>query len=434
MSLLHNAASADPPDAGALLARYRQVRACTEALAAGLEPEDQNLQSMPEASPIKWHRAHTSWFFETFVLADALPGYQSPNPHYRDLFNSYYNAVGEQHPRPRRALISRPDVHQVAAYRAHVDNAMARLLESLSRDRLASLAPVIELGLNHEQQHQELMLTDLKHAFSFNPLAPPIGNPPRVSDRAPPAVEYVRIPAGIHTIGAPETGFAFDNERPRHRVLIENDFEIATRPVSWAEWLQFIDDGAYHDPMLWLSDGWAWRTRENIDAPLYARRNADGAWEQFTTTGWRPVDPAAPVSHISCYEAHAFALWAGARLPTEQEWEIAATSEYAPAPDQGHFADSGRWHPEAPQPDHARLQALFGSVWEWTASPYVPWPGFRAAPGALGEYNGKFMANQIVLRGGSCATPAGHVRPSYRNFFYPQDRWQFSGLRLARDA
>jgi ergothioneine biosynthesis protein EgtB len=414
-----------------LPSRLMATRQATEALVAGLTPEDQNLQSMPEASPAKWHRAHTSWFFETFVLAEHLPGYRVFHPAFAELFNSYYNGVGRQHPRPRRALLSRPTADTVTEYRAHVDTALETLLGNADADGLARLAPLLELGLAHEQQHQELILTDLKHAFSFNPLAPALGTAPAPGDGDMPAVGWIGHDGGIIEIGAEGSAFCFDNETPRHRMLIDRSFEMADRTVSCGEYLEFIDDGGYREPLLWLADGWSWLQREAIDAPLYWQRDqktGDAGWSMFTLSGRRALDRCQPVCHLSFYEAAAFAAWAGVRLPTEFEWEAVAAGHER----DGQFADSGCFHP---QPIHRDAgPGLYGGVWEWTASSYAPYPGFRPAGGAIGEYNGKFMANQMVLRGGSCASPVDHVRASYRNFFYPPDRWQFSGLRLARDA
>lgn len=409
------------------------TRHATEALVASLSAEDQNLQSMPEASPAKWHRAHTSWFFETFVLIEHLPDYRVFHPAFAELFNSYYDGVGRQHPRRQRALLSRPDRDQVTAYRAHVDAALERLLDSADAALLARIAPLLRLGQAHEQQHQELILTDLKHAFSHNPLAPTLGRAPTRAAQPPPPIDWIGHDGGIVEIGAAGgangSDFCFDNETPRHRTLLDRPFQLADRPVCCAEYLAFIDDGGYREPLLWLADGWAWLQREGIEAPLYwTRASAEAPWTLYTLAGPQPLDPAQPVCHLSFYEAQAFAAWAGARLPTEAEWEAVA----AGWPVAGQFADGGCYHPEA-WTDRAR-PGFFGGVWEWTASSYAPYPGFRPAAGAIGEYNGKFMVNQMVLRGGSCATPAGHVRPSYRNFFYPADRWQFSGLRLARDA
>ncbi|MDT8409561.1 MAG: ergothioneine biosynthesis protein EgtB [Wenzhouxiangellaceae bacterium] len=414
-----------------LLARLHDVRGNTEQLVATLGPEDQNLQSMPEASPAKWHRAHTTWFFETFVLQPFKAGYQAFNPAFAELFNSYYNAIGEQHARARRALISRPDVETVSEYRQSVGQALDELIKACPENVFDKLVPLIELGLNHEQQHQELMLTDLKHAFHFNPLAPAIGHAPPVPAQAACAdPAWLEFDGGTVEIGAVGDRFCFDNELPRHRVYLNNRYQLANRPVTCGEFSNFIDAGGYADPLLWLADGWAWIQQNNAQAPLYWSSCA-GDRRIYTLSGWREMDPSEPVCHLNFYEASAFAEWSGCRLPTEAEWEAAAVSQSC----DGHFADQRRYHPQPIEAAGKQLPAgMFGDVWEWTSSPYAPYPGFQAAAGAIGEYNGKFMANQMVLRGGSCATPKGHVRATYRNFFYPVDRWQFSGLRLARDA
>lgn len=415
------------PDREHVARRYRCTRDHTEALAAPLHPEDQVVQSMPDVSPTKWHRAHTTWFFETFLLSEKMRGYRCFNPDFQELFNSYYNRIGEQYPRPRRGLLSRPDAETVSAYRRAVDKAVMKLLDSAAtQEELRSLGGVIVLGLNHEQQHQELILTDLKHGFSFNPLAP-VYIPVNESSAAAPEQTWLGYAGGKQYIGADDGYFCFDNETPRHAVMV-TDFELASRPVTCAEFMEFIEDGGYRNPLLWLSDGWAWVEDHGIDAPMYWRRR-DGEWCCYTLGGMRPVNPHEPVCHVSFYEAVAFAQWKGCRLPTEAEWEYAAAGlEVA-----GHFADRGRHHP-LPAETGSELTQVYGDVWEWTASSYAPYPGFRPAPGTVGEYNGKFMANQMVLRGGSCATAPGHIRPTYRNFFYPADRWQFSGIRLARDA
>jgi ergothioneine biosynthesis protein EgtB len=407
------------------LARYRAVRAATERLAAPLSPEDCCAQSMPDASPTKWHLAHTSWFFETFVLDPA--GERPFHPQFRVLFNSYYNGVGEQHPRPQRGLLTRPSLEDVMAYRAHVDRGVAALLE---RGQDAAVAARIELGLQHEQQHQELLLTDAKHLLSQNPLRPAyrsdLAPPPQ---RSAPPLRWHRWAGGVRQIGYEGPGFHFDNEAPRHAV-VSIEFELASRLVTNAEFLAFVEGGGYADPRFWLSDGFATARAEAWCAPAYWERR-DGAWWERTLGGPRPLDLDAPVCHVSGYEADAYARFAGARLPTEAEWEIAASA----APRRGNFVERDHLHPVAAEaaPGDAPAQ-LFGDVWEWTQSPYVAYPGFRPAEGAIGEYNGKFMCNQLVLRGGSCATRADHVRASYRNFFPPAARWQFSGLRLARDT
>lgn len=424
-----------PAPATDLAARYAAVRAATEALAAPLGPEDCAVQSMADASPVKWHLAHTSWFFETVLLAAHDPGYQPFDPAFRDLFNSYYNVVGAQHPRGQRACLTRPDLATVLAWRAHVDAAMIRLL-----DRNTLPEPLVALGLAHEEQHQELILTDVKHLFAQNPLLPSYAGRWALGAVAAPDRGWLAHPGGLVTIGAEGPGFAFDNETPRHRVWLE-PFAMATHPVTNADWSAFIDDGGYRQPSLWLANGWDAVQAEGWAAPLYWSRADAGtgleSWRCFTLHGPAPVDPHAPVAHLSFYEADAFARWAGARLPTEAEWEAAATDLADGPADAGNFARPGAaLHPLAPARAAmpGRLAQLFGDVWEWTASAYRPYPGFRPTQGMVEEYNGKFMDQQMVLRGGSCATPAGHVRASYRNFFPPNARWQFSGLRLARDA
>ncbi len=406
-----------------LMERYRATRKCSEALCAPLEPEDYQLQSMPDCSPPKWHLAHSAWFFETFVLAKYEPNFRPFHPQYCFLFNSYYNAVGDRWPRPARGLLSRPTVAEVYAYRHAVDERMLALLESVDDKTFEALTPLIQLGLNHEEQHQELLLTDLKHAFSLNPVAPAYAKPPEVSAPAAKPVAWEQHAAGVRWVGYAGSGFAFDNEGPIHRTFVPA-FEIASRPVNCGEFLQFIEDGGYENPRWWLSDGWTTRQRNGWSAPLYWHREGpDSDWRVFTLHGDRLLDTSEPACHLSLYEADAYARWAGARLPTEFEWETAAGQREV----RGNFLDSGRFHPASSS------DAFYGDVWVWTASPYVAYPGYRSAAGALGEYNGKFMCNQIVLRGGSCATPAGHIRPTYRNFFPPDARWQFSGLRLAKD-
>jgi ergothioneine biosynthesis protein EgtB len=404
---------------------YPAVRAQTVALTQGLAPEDLVVQSMPDASPLKWHLGHTTWFFETMVL-EGRPFV----PEYPRLFNSYYEALGDRWPRAERGLLSRPTVAEVLDYRRHVDGAMTERLDE------PPLAARIELGLHHEQQHQELMCTDLKHLFSFNPVAPayrPHTMAAIVDDRAAPPLRWHAFGEGIHEIGAPDEahGFAFDNERPRHRALVPA-FTLASRLVSAGEYADFVADGGYARPDLWLSDGWATVQRGRWTAPLYWHRDADGGrWSLFTLGGWRPLVAGEPVCHLSYFEADAYARWAGARLPTEIEWEVAARGR----PLDGSFLESNRFHP-APAGDPAHedgLQQLYGECWQWTSSAYGPYPGFRPLSGALGEYNGKFMCSQLVLRGASCVTPRSHARTSYRNFFPPSARWQFSGVRLARD-
>ena len=411
-----------------LARRVAGVREATLALLDGLTPEDCMLQSMPEASPVKWHVGHAGWFFETFVLEPWQPDFRPFDPAFRELFNSYYVGVGERHPRGQRGLLSRPSLDRVMAYQQSV---LERLLEWMDDAAPPQALALVELGLHHEQQHQELIATDLKHHFWHNPLLP--GWRPAPAEAAavdPGPAGFRRYDAGLADLGHAGDGFAFDNEAPRHRAWVEA-FELAQRPVSNAEYLAFIEDGGYGRPDLWLSDGWDARVRGGWDMPLYWMRG-DGRWTCHTAAGPRPVDPAEPVCHLSYYEADAYARWAGARLPTEQEWERAAAQAMAEGtslPAEGDFAESGLLHP-------ARLRAeatgFLGGVWEWTQSAYLPYPGFRPAAGAVGEYNGKFMINQMVLRGGSCATPRSHIRATYRNFFAPGSRWQFAGLRLAR--
>ncbi len=420
MSAISRATAAD-----ALAQRYRAVRAATLALVEPLSAEDCALQSMPDASPTKWHLAHTSWYFETFALEPALPGYRCFEPGFRVLFNSYYNSVGPQYARPQRGLLARPSLDEVLAYREHVDRHVLLLLEDEKLD--AALREVVLLGTHHEQQHQELILTDLKHLFAQNPLAPVYRAStvlPAPSSRA--EARFVSFPGGVREVGHAGDGFAFDNETPRHRVYLE-PFALASRPVTNREYLAFIEAGGYRDPNPWLSDGWAAVQRFGWEAPLYWQRRGD-AWWMFTLGGLREVAPDEPVAHVSFYEADAFARWAGARLPTEMEWEVAA----ADTPVEGNTVESGALHPRPAPADQGGFLQLFGDVWEWTRSAYAPYPGYAPPAGALGEYNGKFMSNQLVLRGGSCATPADHIRASYRNFFYPDARWQFSGIRLAK--
>ncbi|MDE2801675.1 MAG: ergothioneine biosynthesis protein EgtB [Chloroflexota bacterium] len=415
--------------ASSMAERYRRVRQWTEELCAPLSPEDCVIQSMPDASPTRWHLAHTTWFFETFVCKPFISDYRPYHELYEYLFNSYYNAVGTQYPRPERGLLSRPTVREVYQYRSHVDHAVLDHIETAAPERLAAMEDTLVLGFNHEQQHQELIMTDLKHMLSHNPLAPvytPVAAPAGGSDA--PELRWAGVPGGVHAIGHEGGGFCFDNEGPRHQTLLQ-DTEIASRLVTNGEWLAFVRDGGYDRSELWLSDGWRTVREQGWRAPLYWAER-DGAWAQFTLHGMLPIDPAEPVCHVSHYEADAFARWAGARLPTEAEWEVAATGLSA----EGNFAESQAFHP-APAPAANRgITQVFGDVWEWTQSAYLPYPGFRAAPGAIGEYNGKFMSGQMVLRGGSCATPASHIRATYRNFFPPWARWQFTGLRLARDA
>jgi len=404
-------------------AAFGAVRSLTEALAAPLSPEDQTVQSMPDTSPTKWHRAHTTWFFEEFVLGDFAPGYAAFDPAYSYLFNSYYEAVGPRYPRPGRGLVSRPGAAEIARYRDAVDAAMVELIDTPAGSKAAGL---IELGLHHEQQHQELLLMDIKHVLSRNPLDP------AYLDQAAPLpgttcpVEWIPHDGGLVEIGHDGDGFAFDNEYPRHAEYLA-PFALASRPVTCGEWAAFIADGGYERAELWLSDGRAAVVAEGWEAPLYWDRDGAGTWTVFTLGGRRPAADDEPVCHVSYYEADAFARWRGARLPTEAEWEHAVAGA---GPFRRRFELDGL-HPIAPR--GPRLADSVGEVWEWTVSAYSPYPGFRPAAGAVGEYNGKFMINQQVLRGGACVTPPDHARPTYRNFFPPSARWPFTGVRLARD-
>ncbi|MGH9088982.1 MAG: ergothioneine biosynthesis protein EgtB [Acidimicrobiales bacterium] len=426
---------ADTDDEGRkarLIDAFDAVRRLTESLAAPLSAEDQTVQSIADVSPTKWHRAHTSWFFETFVLGPGLAGYVECHPAYGFVFNSYYEAVGARHPRAARGLISRPGIAEVAGYRRHVDAAMARLLAlGLEPEQL----DLVELGVHHEQQHQELLLMDIKHVLWSNPLLPAYAPaaPERPNTAHPPKLGWTEHEGGTAEVGHAGRAFSFDNECPRHRTELV-PFALADRPVTCGEWQAFIDDGGYARPELWLSDGWAAVHEQQWTAPLYWTAGAadfqrpppDGPADPdtvFTLRGARRLDPAEPVCHVSYYEADAFARWSSARLPSEAEWEVVAATQ---PPDEGNLLGSGALHPRPGG-------TMYGDVWEWTASAYSPYPGFRAAPGAVGEYNGKFMVNQQVLRGGACVTPRGHVRPTYRNFFPPGARWAFAGLRLARD-
>ena len=405
-------------DSTQLTEQFLDVRATTDLLASRLSAEDQTPQSMPDASPAKWHRAHTTWFFEEFILRPD-PGYHEYDPSYRFLFNSYYEAVGPRHPRPQRGLVSRPGVTDITRYREYVQDAVVRALDAGRLDELA--LELVELGCNHEQQHQELLLMDIKHLFSTNAFAPAYVERTADADVALTPQAWRRVAGGVTEIGHDGGGFAYDNEGPRHRVYLE-DFEIAERAVTNADWLEFMADGGYRHADLWLSDGWAHLQSTGWDAPGYWDDH-DGQWTTFTLSGRRPVVAAEPVCHVSFYEADAFARWAGARLPTEFEWEAAARQRPEP---RGQLLDADRVHPGAAG------SAMVGDVWEWTASAYLPYPGFVPANGAVGEYNGKFMCDQHVLRGASAVTPAGHERITYRNFFPAHSRWAFSGLRLAK--
>jgi ergothioneine biosynthesis protein EgtB len=422
--------SADPPadPSEERTARYRLVRHGTRALAAPLSAEDCAIQSMPDASPVKWHLAHTTWFFETFVLEPHCRGYRVFEPAYRVLFNSYYNAVGDKHPRPERGMLSRPRLEEVLAYRRYVDKAMLVLLAQ--EPPSAQVSWLIELGLHHEQQHQELILTDVKHLLSRNPLKPAYRKQWPLTPIRTRQPRWIAFEGGVHHIGHSGPGFCFDNETPAHRVWL-NAFQISSQPVTHGDFIEFINDGGYQRPELWLAAGWDSVTAYGWRAPQYWE-SRDGQWHSFTLHGLVPVDPHTPVCHLSFFEAEAFARWSNARLPTETEWEIAAGR----AVRAGNFLESGALHPLALReaPPEGMLAQAFGDVWEWTRSDYGPYPGFRLAAGAVGEYNGKFMSGQYVLRGGSCVTPSTHIRATYRNFFPPTARWQFSGVRLARDA
>jgi ergothioneine biosynthesis protein EgtB len=418
---------------GDLKSRFFATRKLTADLAAPLSDADATVQSMPDASPAKWHLAHTTWFLESFVLRDHVAGYQAFDDSFAYLFNSYYEAEGARHSRAARGVITRPSLAKILDYRAYAEAAIDACWDNLPQAALQ----LIELGVHHEQQHQELLLTDILHLFSQNPTFPAYWPEPvlrNASVDAGAARGWIEGPSGIQSIGYSGNAFSFDCEGPRHDVLLQ-PFALADRTITNGEWIEFMNDGGYGEPRHWLSDGWAWvqggacpeRGRGGIAAPLYWQQDRDGSWLSFGLDGLRAVDPATPVTHISLYEADAYASWAGARLPTEAEWELVAASH---DPNDGNQLGG----PAAVRPSAAHDRAIFGNVWQWTGSAYRPYPGFRAAEGAVGEYNGKFMSGQFVLRGGSCATPRGHVRASYRNFFYPHQRWQFTGLRLAKDA
>jgi ergothioneine biosynthesis protein EgtB len=406
-----------------LAEQYRQIRQMSLRCCAPLSIEDHSLQAMPDASPAKWHLAHTTWFFETFLLTEHLPGYKPGSPLFRTLFNSYYNTVGDRPLRAMRHVLSRPSLDEVHAYRTRVDEAMEQLL---ARDIIPEVAELVALGLNHEQQHQELTLTDVKYGFAANPLRPAY-RPARASAKKcesdAPELRWHSFPKGIYQIGFDGDGFCFDNELPRHNVFLE-PFRLASRLVTNGEYLEFLRDGGYTTATLWLSDGWDSVRANQWKAPLYWEQR-DGEWWHFTLEGIEPVNEAEPVCHVSYYEAEAFARWAGARLATELEWEVASDSVSI----AGNFMDAGALRPEVAE--SGSLSQMFGDVWEWTGSAYLPYPGYQPAAGAVGEYNGKFMSNQMVLRGGSCATPRSHIRRTYRNFFPPHARWQFMGIRLA---
>ena len=405
--------------------RLMETRRLSLKLADPLSDEDQVVQAMDDASPTKWHLAHTTWFFEAFVLPRFMPGYRLFDDSFEYCFNSYYESVGPRHPRPKRGLLTRPSTDAVRAYRAHVD---AALEEFFAQGLSAEAEAFIELGINHEQQHQELLLTDILSLFAAGPLKPAYREAkPGVPAQGAVPLAFTSFEGGIYEIGHDGNGFAYDNEGPRHEQLIR-PFKLANRCVTNAEWIEFIEDGGYDTATLWLADGWNTINAGEWRGPLYFEE-AEGGYAQMTLLGYRPVDPAAPVTHVSFFEADAFARWAGYRLPSEFEWEVAA----AKLPVDGRDLGADHLRP-LPATAGDGLRQMFGDVWEWTGSAYLPYPGFKAAPGAVGEYNGKFMCNQFVLKGGSCATPPRHVRRTYRNFFYPHQRWQFTGLRLAADA
>jgi len=412
--------------ANSLRLDYQRIRKESESICAPLEIDDYCIQTMPDVSPAKWHLAHTSWFFETFLLLPFVKNYHCFNPAHDHLFNSYYLTHGQPFSRPARGLLSRPTVAEIYRYRAAVDEAMLELITTATEMQWQEIEPLITLGLNHEQQHQELMLTDLKHVFAQNPLRPQYRELSLPPWHQAPEISWLSVDKGIYDIGHDGTGFGYDNEYPRHPVLLQ-PFALASRPVTNAEYLEFIDAGGYENPALWLSDGWATVQAHAWHAPLYWEQR-DSEWWQMTLGGMRPLDLNAPVCHVSQYEAAAYASWAGKRLPTESEWEVSVSE----LPVDGNLGNTGYLQPAACS-DRSLLQQCYGDVWEWTASAYAPYPGYRVPAGTVGEYNGKFMSSQAALRGGSCVTPADHIRSSYRNFFYPKDRWQFSGIRLAQD-
>ncbi len=422
----HDATAAPATRQQRLAVRLAQTRSWSDRIATPLSDEDQTPQSMEDASPTKWHLAHTTWFFEELLLKPHVPAYREFDPRFAYCFNSYYETLGDRHPRPQRGLLTRPTCGEVRAYRQHADTALARAFETqeLPDDAL----DLVELGINHEQQHQELLLTDILSLFAAQPLRPAYREDTDTRRGEAPEFEWLRFEGGIRQVGHDGDGFAYDNEGPRHDELI-HPFKLANRPVTNGEWLEFMADGGYETPTLWLSDGWATVNAEGWRAPGYWEQR-DGQWHQMGLGGLLPVDPARPVCHISYFESQAFALWAGKRLPSEFEWEVAA----AGLPARGNTAGAQLLRPAPVGASDGTLQQMFGDVWEWTASAYSAYPGFSTAPGAVGEYNGKFMCGQYVLRGGSIATPDDHVRHSYRNFFYPHQRWQFMGLRLAADG
>ncbi|MEX0779775.1 MAG: ergothioneine biosynthesis protein EgtB [Balneolales bacterium] len=409
-----------------LIENYNQVRNLWTRLCKPLVPEDYVLQTSAGASPAKWHLAHTSWFFEQFILKNHFKGYKEFHPDYNFLFNSYYNSVGKFLDRQARGMISRPPIEDVQSYRKYVDEHMNALFDQLLGEQWNEVVPLLELGINHEQQHQELFLMDIKNIFYENPVRP-VYHEIKSEDPQLPAFEWIEHEAGIEVIGRTENGFCYDNEKPAHKTYVQA-VKLANRPVLNGEYLEFVESGGYKDSRYWLSDGWDTITERNWQAPLYWDKN-EGSWEQFTLGGTKKLNEKEPVSHLSFYEADAYARWKGLRLPTEFEWERNAAKQ----PVEGNFMDSGRFHPEPPRQTDQALQHLFGNLWEWTGSPYLGYPGYSALADGVGEYNGKFMCNQFVLRGGCCATPKNHMRLTYRNFYYPHDRWAFNGLRLADD-
>jgi ergothioneine biosynthesis protein EgtB len=407
--------------------RFKTIRNFSHRLVEPLETEDFVIQAMENTSPVKWHLAHVSWFFETFVLEKVIPDYESLHPQYSYIFNSYYLQTGEPHTRSKRGLLSRPTVKEVFEYREYVDNQILNFIEQATEDQLAEFGPVIEIGNHHEQQHQELILTDLKYMFAQNPLYPAYRDLDMPEGTAPDSINWINVEEGVYEIGNKGDEYTYDNERPRHRKFLES-FEIADRLITNGEFMEFIEDGGYERSPLWLDDGWATVNEKGWNSPLYWKKR-DGEWCYFTLGGFRKINPHEPVTHVSYYEADAFARWAGARLPREAEWEVAAGERY-----DGNFVEDGYYHPRPLQGDDSQPKQMYGDVWEWTMSAYEPYPGYEPLPGALGEYNGKFMCSQYVLRGGSCATSETHIRKTYRNFFYPDARWQFNGIRLARNV
>jgi ergothioneine biosynthesis protein EgtB len=412
----------------ALLQQYKLIRSKTTALTEPLTFEDQCIQTIPEISPTKWHLAHTTWFFERIILKSILSHYKPFNELFDVLFNSYYNGLGDQYKRSNRGWLSRPTVQEVMDYRAYVDDHMLSNLSSRP-EIFKSVEKALTVGFHHEQQHQELMVTDIKHVFAQNPLYPEYWKSNEISkDKDLGEMNWVNFDSGIIEVGAKSSGFSYDNENPRHLVHI-NNFNLASRTISNNEYLEFMEAGGYSNPLLWLSDGWHWVKANNIQSPLYWVQKKD-QWHIYTLSGLRPIQDIEPVMHVSYYEAQAFATWRGCRLPTEHEWEKVAQSHNI----EGEFQESGRFHPVPLLGHQQNMMHLFGNIWEWTQSPYIPYPGFRPLENALEEYNGKFMCNQMVLKGGSCLTPRSHMRASYRNFYYPHDRWQFMGFRLAKDG